>query len=321
MQNSHASFTAGVVGNGQLLGVVRRTHPRSRPALRTLYTFLCLSIVSLSAAAGADQPTLVDRLSGSRVCAHRGGYSFPDSNTIERFAKAARQGADIVETDLQLSADGVPFLFHDTKLDPATICRGPVSAFPADAIDHCRLHGLSHGPERFESALQWSRGRIVIDAEFKSPEVIRPAIDLVRRYSAYEWVYFQVGYRMDMYREARAYDPRVALEAAPRGPSAQLTLDRLLQLRDPRLVSVQLHPDLATSSNIEAIRRSGKLVAADGFRFGTEYRWVIWPFRRVAFCSDLYRRGIGVVVTNVPASCAEQRDAARAQAAELTLAP
>jgi glycerophosphoryl diester phosphodiesterase len=300
----------------------QRASTSGRCATRALiYTLSCLIAgTALCSSARADGPTLVARLSGLRVCAHRGGYWFADSNTIERFEKAARQGADIVETDLQVSADGVPFLFHDTDLSPATTCRGRVSSFSAAAIDHCRLHGLPHGPERFEAALDWSKGRVVIDAEFKTPEAIRPAIDLVRSHSAYEWVYFQVGYDQRLYDAARAYDRYVALEAAPRGPDAQLTLDHLLAIRDPRLVSLQLHPDLATRSNIEAIRDSGKLVAADAFRFGTEYRWAIWPFRRVAFCSDLYERGIGVVITNVPGSCAEQRNAASARPLELKLA-
>jgi len=273
---------------------------------------LCLAIgMVLCTTARGDDRTLIDRLSGLRVCAHRGGYSFPDSNTIARFSTALRQGADIVETDLQVSSDGVPFLFHDTDLSPATNCRGPISRHSASSIEHCRLRSLKHSPERFEEALQWSRGRVVIDAEFKSPMVIKPAIDLVKEYSAYEWVYFQVGPGLRLYEEARAYDGYVALEAAPRGRNGQLTLDRLLAIRDPRLVSVQVHPDLATNPNLEAIRRSGKVAAADAFRFGTEPRYSIWPFQRIAFCARLYRLGINIAVTNVPDSCAEQRMAAQ----------
>jgi glycerophosphoryl diester phosphodiesterase len=281
------------------------------------YTLLCLAIAAaLCTPARGDDRTLIDRLSGFRVCAHRGGYSYADSNTIARFATALRQGADVVETDLQVSSDGVPFLFHDTDLSRATNCRGSISAHSASSIEQCRLRGLAQGPDRFEAALQWSQGRIVIDAEFKSPMVVRPAIDLVRRYSAYEWVYFQVGESQRLYDEARAYDAYVALEAAPQGRGDQLTLDRLLALRDPRLVSVQLHPDLATPANLEAIRRSGKLASADAFRFGTERRFAIWPFHRVAFCAELYRLGINIAVTNVPESCAEQKTAAQASANE-----
>jgi glycerophosphoryl diester phosphodiesterase len=289
-----------------------------RRAITTRYwTLLCLAIeVALCTTARGDELSLIDRLSGFRVCAHRGGYWFADSNTITRFGTALRQGADIVETDLQVSSDGVPFLFHDTDLSPATNCRGPISRHSASDIDQCRLRSLTRGPDRFEAALKWSRGRVVIDAEFKSPMVVRPAIDLVRRYSAYEWVYFQVGEGTRLYDEARAYDRYVALEVAPRGRGGQLTLDRLLSIRDPRLVSVQLHPDLATGANLEAIRRSGKRASADAFRFGTERRLAIWPLGRVAFCTELYRLGINIAVTNVPEACAQQRSAAQASANE-----
>src|SRR5262249_40065606 len=144
-------------------------------------------------ARAGENATLRERLAGLHVSAHQGGYWFRNSNTIERFGKAVSAGADIVETDLQVSKDGVPFLFHDSYLDPDTECSGPFSAALAVRIEQCTLKGMHHGPQPFEDALIWSQGKVVIDAEFKTPEVIKPAIDLVRKYSAYEWVYFQTG--------------------------------------------------------------------------------------------------------------------------------
>lgn len=278
-----------------------------------VYTVLC-AVFTLCAAdrSFGEERTLRERLAGFHVGAHQGGYQFSDSNTIERFQKAEAEGADIVETDIQVSSDGVPFLFHDAYLNPDTACSGPFSSTSAAVIEHCNLVGLHHGAERFEQALAWSRGRVVIDAEFKTSAAIRPAIDLVRKYSAYEWVYFQTGDGTQLYDEARAYDPYVALEVVPSGKDAQLTLDRLLAHDDPRLISVQLHPDLATSVNLVTIARAGKLISADSFRFGTEHRWGIWPFR-AAFCTGVYQLGINIAVTNVPDACVVQRDAARAQ--------
>jgi glycerophosphoryl diester phosphodiesterase len=274
-----------------------------------IYTLLCAIAAPLGLARAGEGVTLRERLAGLHVGAHQGGYQFADSNTIERFEKAAAQGADIVETDLQVSSDGVPFLFHDAYLDPDTECSGLFSSATAAKIEGCKLVGLDHGAQRFEAALAWSRGRVVIDAEFKTPAAIRPAIDLVRRYSAYEWVYFQTGEGTDLYDRARAYDPYVALEVVPAGKSAQATLDSLLARGDPRLISVQIHPDIATSANLAAIARSGKLISADAFRFGTEHRWGIWPFR-TAFCSGVYQLGVNIAVSNVPESCAAQRESA-----------
>jgi glycerophosphoryl diester phosphodiesterase len=280
--------------------------------LRVVYAGLCAAGVVCAPSGHAEERTLRDRLAGFHVSAHQGGYQFSDSNTVERFAKAEAEGADIVETDIQVSSDGVPFLFHDAYLNPDTVCSGPFSSTSAATIEHCTLVGLRHGPEHFEEALAWSRGRVVIDAEFKTPAAVRPAIDLVRKYGAYEWVYFQTGDGTQLYDEARAYDGYVALEAVPSGDTAQLTLDHLLAHDDPRLISVQVHPDLATSLNLVTIARAGKLISADSFRFGTEHRWGIWPFR-AAFCSGVYQLGINIAVTNVPGGCAAQRDAARSQ--------
>lgn len=270
-----------------------------------LYTLVCA--IALSAfALGGEEQTLRARLAGLHVSAHQGGYQFADSNTIERFRKAVKQGADIVETDLQVSSDGVPFMFHDSYLDPDTDCTGLVSAASAAKIERCTLNGLHHGAQPFEAALIWSGGKVVIDAEFKTPDVIKPAIDLVRKYGAYEWVYFQTGEGTQLYEMARAYDPYVALEAVPSGKTAQSTLDSLLARGDPRLISVQIHPDIATTANLAAIARSGKLISADAFRFGTEFRWGLWPFR-TAFCSGVYQLGVNIAISNVPDSCAAQR--------------
>ncbi|HXZ84682.1 MAG TPA: glycerophosphodiester phosphodiesterase family protein, partial [Myxococcota bacterium] len=184
---------------------------------------------------GQETP-LAERLRAHPFVAHRGGYPYADSNTVTRFEQAWRDGAEVVEMDLRLSRDGVVYLFHDKDLRYATSCSGPFESKSSAEIDRCYLNGLEVGPERFERVLEWSRGRVVLDAELKTASVVRPAIDLVRRFGGYEWVYFQVRNGLALYREVRAYDSRVALEAAPVGPHAQLYFDELLALDDPRLM-------------------------------------------------------------------------------------
>lgn len=50
------------------------------------------------------------------VIAHRGARAFAPENTLEAFAKAAQMGSDGVELDVQLSAEGVPVIWHDSDL-------------------------------------------------------------------------------------------------------------------------------------------------------------------------------------------------------------
>ena len=55
----------------------------------------------------------------ARVVAHRGGAGSRPENTLAAFAHALELGAGGSELDVRLSADGVPVVHHDERLDPA----------------------------------------------------------------------------------------------------------------------------------------------------------------------------------------------------------
>jgi glycerophosphoryl diester phosphodiesterase len=69
-----------------------------------------------------------------RVFAHRGGSALAPENTIAAFETGVRVGADGLELDVHLSADGVPVVVHDETLDRTTDASGPVSARTADEL-------------------------------------------------------------------------------------------------------------------------------------------------------------------------------------------
>jgi glycerophosphoryl diester phosphodiesterase len=58
--------------------------------------------------------------------AHRGASAAAPANTLAAFQKAAELGADGVEFDVQLSADGVPVVIHDFTVDATTDGSGRV---------------------------------------------------------------------------------------------------------------------------------------------------------------------------------------------------
>jgi glycerophosphoryl diester phosphodiesterase len=61
------------------------------------------------------------------VMAHRGNRAVCPENTLASFRHALQDGADILETDLHLSADGVFLCIHDGTLDRTTTGTGPVA--------------------------------------------------------------------------------------------------------------------------------------------------------------------------------------------------
>lgn len=56
--------------------------------------------------------------------AHRGAGRLAPENTLAAFREGARHGYRAFECDVKLSADGIPFLLHDTTLDRTTPERG-----------------------------------------------------------------------------------------------------------------------------------------------------------------------------------------------------
>ncbi len=61
------------------------------------------------------------------VMAHRGNRALFPENTLASFQQAIADGADILETDLHLSADGVFMCIHDATVDRTTDGSGPVA--------------------------------------------------------------------------------------------------------------------------------------------------------------------------------------------------
>jgi glycerophosphoryl diester phosphodiesterase len=61
------------------------------------------------------------------IIGHRGASADAPENTLAAFGLAAEQGADGIELDVQLSADGWPVVMHDTRLERTTNGAGPLS--------------------------------------------------------------------------------------------------------------------------------------------------------------------------------------------------
>jgi len=59
---------------------------------------------------------------------HRGAAAEAPENTLVSFARALDVGADALELDVHLSADGIPVVHHDATLERTTDGRGPIAA-------------------------------------------------------------------------------------------------------------------------------------------------------------------------------------------------
>jgi glycerophosphoryl diester phosphodiesterase len=83
------------------------------------------------------------------VMAHRGNRVACPENTLAAFRRALEDGADILETDLHLTRDGVFVCLHDATVDRTTNGQGRV-----DALTLSELKQLSANYGRTEFALE-----------------------------------------------------------------------------------------------------------------------------------------------------------------------
>ncbi len=63
------------------------------------------------------------------LIAHRGASGDYPENTLLAFEQGLAQGADALEFDVRVSADGVPVVIHDASVDRTTGGTGPVSDY------------------------------------------------------------------------------------------------------------------------------------------------------------------------------------------------
>jgi len=73
-------------------------------------------------------------LTARPVIGHRGARAHAPENTLPSFRLGVEQGADAIEFDVRVTADGVPVVLHDPTLDRTTDLSGEVARLPWDRV-------------------------------------------------------------------------------------------------------------------------------------------------------------------------------------------
>lgn len=135
------------------------------------------------------------------IFAHRGSSAYAPENTLAAFELAVRQGADAIELDTKLSADGQVVVIHDQTLDRTTSQSGRVRDFTLAEIR--KLEAGSHFDIAFkgepiptlDKVLEAVGKRIYINIEIANYATLTDKLpvkvaELVKRYEMEERVIF-----------------------------------------------------------------------------------------------------------------------------------
>jgi glycerophosphoryl diester phosphodiesterase len=102
---------------------------------------------------------------GPIAFAHRGGASDAPENTLPAFQKAVDLGYRYLETDAQVTSDGVVVAFHDDDLFRATGVRGRISELPWSAVGKALVDGKEPIPLLDDLIAAFPDARINIDCK------------------------------------------------------------------------------------------------------------------------------------------------------------
>lgn len=102
------------------------------------------------------------------VVAHRGAADRALENSLASFSLAVGEGADMVEFDVRLSADGAPVVVHDSKTGRTAKENVPVASATAARLRSVRLKNGEPLPF-LPDVLDLIGGKVPVNIESKSP--------------------------------------------------------------------------------------------------------------------------------------------------------
>jgi glycerophosphoryl diester phosphodiesterase len=150
--------------------------------------------------------------------AHRGGAIEHLENTMPAFEACVELGYRYLETDVQVTADGVLVAFHDPTLERVTGRSGRLDALSWTQVSEARIGGREP-IVRLEDLLgAWPDVRFNLD--IKAAGVLAPLVRLVRRMQLLDRICLGSFSDARIAAARRLFGPAVCTSLGPRGVAA-----------------------------------------------------------------------------------------------------
>ena len=241
------------------------------------------------------------------VVAHRGASVDAAEHTLAAYRRAVEVGADALECDVRLTADGILVCVHDRRVDRTSNGRGAVSALELAELvelDFSSWRGPQDSLDRsvltLDTLLSYVHDcgrRVELAIETKHPTRYAGLVErrLVETLDHYGWAHPRLGHRVPARVMSFSWlSLRRMRELAPSITSVYLMERVPLRMRDgilpghvgiagPKIDILRAHPRY-----VERVHRAG----------GAVHVWTVDEPADVDLCLEL---GVDAIITNRPA--------------------
>ena len=223
------------------------------------------------------------------IFAHRGASAHAPENTLAAFELAQEQGADGIELDVKLSADGIPVVFHDPILDRTTNGSGTLANFDLaalqklDAGDGQRIPTLAQVFERLGRSL-------IINIEltnYTTPkdDLVEQVVALIKEHQLQSHILFSSFLQKNLKRAAEL------LPDLPRGllaiPRPMGIFARTFGFASPRYQAIHPHHSNLSQRVVNNAHQRGQRVH-------------VWTVNDPAQMRELKKWGVDGIITDDP---------------------
>lgn len=205
------------------------------------------------------------------LAAHRGvsGGNIP-CNTMAAFEIALRQGADIMELDVQRSADGQLFVFHEGKEDPhLNAYKNFIKENTADAIRYMRYVNVDNDATQFgvntlDEVLEFLKDKCYINLDH-CWNFFPEAVACVRRHKMEEQIILKSAPKRPFLEAVAECAPDIIYMPIvnTRDECFDLISSMNINFAGSEVVFSSMESELASEAYIERMHRAGKILWAN----------------------------------------------------------
>ena len=224
------------------------------------------------------------------VIAHRGASAAEPENTLRAFDLAIRQGAQMIELDLQLTRDHRVVVIHDPVLDYTTDSKGRIDRLSLAEVKKADA-GKGERVPTLEETLDLTRRKATLYLEIKDPRATAEALRLIRKRQSQSEVMlasFDVGLMRRLGQEVNDIELGLIL--------GSMTINPIVRWREaaPWIALRHINYQVLSLRVGLCFKRLAHQVKAHGKKL------FVWTVDDEKQFGRMITRGVDGIVTNVP---------------------